>query len=87
MNSGLNMLFEKLSRSEMAIDADDTRPDVVALEQLEERWERARDSVREALAILKNEPVPQSFYRSAPTAIDTLRSVTRRWTTNFVCFS
>lgn len=56
----------------MAMDADDTPPDVVTLEQLEERWEKARDSVREALAILKNEPVPKSFYRSAPTAINRL---------------
>lgn len=45
-------------------------------ENAEERWEKARDSVRAAMAILKNEPVPQSFHRPAPTAINTLRSVT-----------
>jgi anti-sigma factor RsiW len=71
----------------MVIDADDTPPDIVALEQLEERWEKARDSVRAGLAILKSEPVPQSFYRPAPTAINTLRSVTRQWMINLVCFS
>ena len=73
----------------MVIDADDTPPDVVTLEQLEERWEKARDSVRAAftLAILKNEPVPQLFYRPTPTAINTLQSVTRRWTIILVCFS
>jgi hypothetical protein len=86
-NSGLNTLLEKLSSCEMITDADDTPPDIVTLEQLEERWERARDSVRAALAILKNEPVPQPLYRPAPTAINALRSVTRRWTINLVCFS
>lgn len=86
-NSGLNTLLEKLSSCVMVIDADDTPPDVVTLEQLEERWEKAKDSVRAALAILKNEPVPQPVYCPAPTAINTLRSVTRRWTINLVCFS
>jgi hypothetical protein len=86
-NFGLNTLLEKLSSCVMVIDADDTPPDVVTLEQLEERWEKARDSVRAALAILKNEPVPQSFYRPVPTVINRLRSVTRRWTINLVCLS
>ena len=86
-NSGLNALVEKLSSCVMVMDAGDTPPDIVTLEQLKERWEKARDSVRAALAILKNEPVPQSFYRPVPTAINTLRSVTRRWTINLVCFS
>jgi len=86
-NSGLNTLLEKLSSRVMVIDADDTPPDVVTLEQLEERWEKARDSVRAALAILKNEPVPQSFYCPAPTDINKLRSVTRRWMINLACFS
>jgi hypothetical protein len=85
-NSGLNTLLEKLSSRVMVIDADDTPPDVVTLERLEERWEKARDSVRAALAILKNEPVSRSSYRPVPTAINTLRSVTRRWTINLVCF-
>jgi hypothetical protein len=85
-NSGLDTLLEKFSSCLMVIDADDTPPDVVTLEQLEERWEKARDSVRAALAILKNEPVPRSFYRPVPTAINTLRFVTRRWTINLVCF-
>jgi len=83
----LNTLLEKLSSRVMVMEADDTPPDVVTLEQLEERWEKAKDSVRAALAILKNERVPQSFYRPTPTAINTLRSVTRRWTINLACFS
>jgi hypothetical protein len=86
MNSGLDTLLKKFSSCVMVIDADDTPPDVVTLEQLEERWEKARDSVRAALAILKNEPVPRSSYRPVPTAINMLRSVTRRWMINLVCF-
>jgi hypothetical protein len=57
----LNTLLEKLSSRVMVIDADDTPPDVVTLEKLEERWEKAKDSVRAALAILKNEPVHNRF--------------------------
>jgi hypothetical protein len=76
-NSGLNTLLEKLSSRATVIDVDDAPPDVVALEQLEERWETEKDSVRAALAILTNEPVPQSFYRPARAAIVTFRSVTR----------
>jgi len=79
-NSRLNTLLEKLSSRVTVIDANGTPPDVVTLEPLKERWKKARDSVRAALAILKNEAVPQSLYRSAHTATNTLRSVTRRWT-------
>jgi hypothetical protein len=88
MNSDLSTLLEKLSSCVMVIDADDTPPDMATLGQLEERWEKARDSVRAALAILKNERVPQSFHRPAPgpTVVSTLRSVTRRcqWMMNLV---
>lgn len=70
----------------MVIDADDTPPDVVALEQLKERWEEARDSVRAALAILKDEPV-ELPYCPAPPLLIRLRSVTRRWTIDLVRFS
>ena len=67
----------------MVTDTDDTPPDVVTLEQLKERWKKVRDLVRETLAHLKNEAVPQSLYRPAPTAINTLLSATRRWTVWF----
>jgi hypothetical protein len=85
----LDTLLNKLSSCSMVIDGDDTPPDVVALEQLKERWKKARESVRAASGILKNEPVPvpRSSNRPEPTVIHTLRSVTRRWTINLVSFS
>ena len=57
-NSGFSTLLDQLLSCVVIIDAEGTTPDVVTLVQLEERWEKARDSVGAALAILKNEPVP-----------------------------
>ena len=65
-------MLEQLSSCVIAIDGcgltGDALPDVVTLGQLREEWEKSRHSVREALAILKNEPAPQSSYRSATSA-------------------
>lgn len=61
---------------------DDDFQDVITPEQLRELWEKARYSVRAALANLRDEPAPQLFYRSAP-----LQSVMRRWMIKLVFFS
>ena len=58
---------------------DDALLDVIALENLREKWERARDSVSGALAALKNEPTPLASTRP--------RSVIKRWMMNIPCFS
>ena len=70
----------------------DALPDLIALEQLREQWEKTRNSVREALAILKKEPAPQLSYRSAtsasaPPASPRHRSVMKRFMTNLGRFS
>ena len=58
---------------------DSALPDVITPEQLRKLWERARDSVRVALATMKNEPAPQLSTRPL--------SVIKRWLINLVCFS
>jgi hypothetical protein len=91
--SGLNTLLEKLSSWVTVTDGDglpdDALPDAnaITLEQLRELWEKARYSVRAALAILKNEPAPLLFYRSALLASTRPLSVMKRWLMNLLCFS
>jgi hypothetical protein len=48
---------------------DDALPDEIPLEQLRELWENAKDTVRVALATLKDEPAPQM----APTRLRSLK--------------
>ena len=81
--SGLNTLLEKLLFWATVTDGhvlpDGALPDVITPEQLHKLWEKARRSVRAALATLKNEPVP-----TRPP------SMVKRWIMNLVgivCFS
>lgn len=91
--SGLNFLLEELSSWITVTDGhgllDDAFPDAISLEKLRELWEKARDSMRVALAILKDETAPELCYRSAPLTSTRTRplSVMKRWLVNFVCFS
>ena len=91
---GLNTLLEVLSSWVMVTAghglSGDAIPDIIALERLHKLWEKARFSICAALAILKNEPVPQSFFRSAPLASTRPQSVMKRmkrWMMNIVCLS
>ena len=83
--SGLNALLEILN-SWAAVTAGlpgDTLPDVVTLEQLSEvkwTWEKARESVRAALATLTSEPA--QLVASMHT-----RSAFKRWAKSLVCSS
>jgi hypothetical protein len=63
---------------------DDGFPDAVIPEQLRELWEKARYSVRAALANLKDEPAPELFYRSAPLVSTRLRRWTMKLPTSLV---
>ena len=89
----LSTLLEKFSSCVRVTDGhglpDDAFPDAISLEELRESWEKARDSVHGALAILKDDPAPQSCYRSAKRASTRIRplSMMKRWFVNFVCFS
>ena len=91
--SGLNSLLEELSSRVTVTDGhallDGAFPDAISLEELRELWEKARDSMRAALAILKDETAPELCYRSAPLTSTRTRplSVMKRWLVNFVCFS
>ena len=76
MNSRLNALLEKLSSRVMVTDTDDTPPDVVTLEQLKERWKKARDLVRETLAHLKKKQLHSRFIVPPPLLL--IRSYLRQ---------
>jgi hypothetical protein len=90
VTSGLNTLLEKLSSWPMVTNSlpdDVLLPDVITLEKHRELWEKARYTVSVALAVLKNEPAPQSFYHSALLASTRPRSLMKRWMVNLVRFS
>jgi hypothetical protein len=83
--SGLNTLLEILNFWAAVTDGPpgDALPDVVTLEQLSEvkwAWEKARDSVRAALATLTSEPAQQ-------VASMHTRSSFKRWANSLVCYS
>ena len=66
---------------------DDDFSDVITPEQLRELWEKARDTVRVALANPTDEPAPQLLHRSAPLVLTRLQSVMKRWMMKLVFFS
>ncbi|KAN0113637.1 hypothetical protein V8E52_007563 [Russula decolorans] len=66
---------------------DDDIPDVITPKQLRELWEKARYSVRAALANLRDEPAPQLLYRSAPLESTRLQTAMKRWMMKLVFFS
>ena len=90
ITSGLNTLLEELPFWFTVTDShslpNDAPLDIIALEQLHELWEKARYSMRAALATMKTEPAPQLLYRSAPLT-SARTSVLKRFLMNFVCFS
>ena len=89
--SGLDTLLEELSSLFKVTDShspsNDAPLDIITLEQLRELWERARYSVRVALATMENKPAPQLLYRSAAPASTRSPSALKRFLMKFVLFS
>ena len=89
--SGLGALFKELSSWFTVTNShslpNDAPLDIITLEQLHELWEKARYSMRAALATMKTEPSPQLLYRSAPLASTRSFSMLKRFLKSFVCFS
>jgi hypothetical protein len=85
--SELDTLLEKLLSWVILVTdgdglPDDALPDGITLEQLRELWEKARYSVRAALAVLKNEPTPRPASTRPPG-----QSSMKRWLVNLVRLS
>ena len=85
--SSLDTLLEELSSWFTVTDGhslpNDAPLDIIALGQLHELWEKARCSMRAALATMT---APQLLYRSAPLASARSSSVLKRFLMSFVCF-
>ncbi|KAH9984097.1 hypothetical protein BJV77DRAFT_1072392 [Russula vinacea] len=86
VSRGFKIAYNKILNSWAAVTAGppgDALPDVVTLEQLSEvkwTWEKARESVRAALATLTSEPA--QLVASMHT-----RSAFKRWAKSLVCSS